>query len=105
MMFKMLKFFLFPLAVALMIVSANLERADANPLIPVGLSKAAPATEAQPVYYRRGYGWRGGYRYGGRYYGGVWYGQGRRWYGGRWWAYGVGRCWAPSPIGYVWVCG
>ena len=34
-----------------------------------------------------------------------WYGTGRRWYGGRWWAYGVGRCWRMSPIGYVWVCG
>jgi hypothetical protein len=47
----------------------------------------------------------GGRRFGGRYYGGTWYGTGRRWYGGRWWAYGVGRCWKWSPIGYVWVCG
>jgi hypothetical protein len=45
------------------------------------------------------------YRVGGRYYGGVWYGTGRRYYGGRWWPYGVGSCWRPSPIGYVWVCG
>ena len=33
------------------------------------------------------------------------YGHVRRWYGGRWWPYGVGSCWAPSPIGYVWTCG
>ncbi|WP_406856066.1 hypothetical protein ABEG18_00085 [Alsobacter sp. KACC 23698] len=45
------------------------------------------------------------YRVGGRYYGGVWYGAGRRYYRGRWWPYGVGACWRPSPIGYVWVCG
>lgn len=50
-------------------------------------------------------GVRGGpYRVGGRYYGGVWYGHARRWYGGRWWPYGVGSCWALSPIGYVWIC-
>jgi hypothetical protein len=48
---------------------------------------------------------RGAYRVGGRYYGGVWYGHVRRFYGGRWWPYGVGSCWARSPIGYVWVCG
>ncbi len=52
-----------------------------------------------------GGGWHGGYRVGGRYYGGVWYGPHRHWYGGRWWPYGVGSCWAPTPIGWVWVCG
>ena len=50
-------------------------------------------------------GGRGGYRVGGRYYGGVWYGPHRHWYGRRWWPYGVGSCWAPTPIGWVWVCG
>jgi hypothetical protein len=47
----------------------------------------------------------GARRVGGRYYGGTWYGTGRHWYGGRWWPYGVGTCWASTPIGYVWVCG
>ena len=46
----------------------------------------------------------GAYRVGGRYYGGVWYGHVRRFHGGRWWPYGVGSCWAPSPIGFVWIC-
>jgi hypothetical protein len=46
-----------------------------------------------------------GYRVGGRYYGGTWYGTGRRYWRGRWWPYGVGSCWRPSPIGYVWICG
>ena len=60
------------------------------------------------LYAARAAAWRvrgGAYRVGGRYYGGVWYGTGRRWYGGRWWPYGVGSCWSPSPIGYVWTCG
>jgi hypothetical protein len=48
---------------------------------------------------------RGAYHVGGRYYGGIWYGHVRRWWGGRWWPYGVGSCWVPSPIGFVWVCG
>ena len=47
----------------------------------------------------------GGYRVGQRYYGGVWYGTGRRYWNGQWWPYGVGACWQPSPIGFVWVCG
>jgi hypothetical protein len=47
----------------------------------------------------------GGAVVGRRYYGGTWYGTGRRYWGGRWWAYGVGRCWRATPIGYVWVCG
>lgn len=62
--------------------------------------------------YRRGYARgftrgavAGRYRFGRRYYGGIWYGTGRRFWRGRWWAYGVGSCWRWSPIGYVWVCG
>jgi hypothetical protein len=49
--------------------------------------------------------YRGAAVVGGRYHGGVWYGTGRRYWGGRYWPYGVGSCWRPSPIGYVWVCG
>ena len=68
-----------------------------------GLLMTATDISAQAYYHG---GWRGGgWRVGGRYYGGIWYGRGRHWYGGRWWPYGVGVCWAPSPIGYVWVCG
>jgi hypothetical protein len=53
----------------------------------------------------RGGVYRGGAVVVGRpYYGGVWYGAGRRYWGGRWWPYGVGSCWRPSPIGYVWIC-
>jgi hypothetical protein len=122
-MFKML-----PIAIALLMVSPCLERADAMPFGAHGLSAPSNVT---PVYYRGGvvHGPRGGtavvgprggavvvgprggvavrgaYRVGGSYYGGVWYGHARRWYGGRWWPYGVGSCWAPSPIGYVWICG
>ena len=143
----MFKTYVFPIAVALMIVPIYLDRADAIPLVSHDLAAVAPASNAEPVYYRAGVrgprggvavrgprgavavgprggvavrgprgaiavGPRGGvavrggaYRVGGRYYGGVWYGTGRRWYGGRWWPYGVGSCWAPSPIGYVWTCG
>lgn len=66
---------------------------------------------ARRVYgrgYARGYARgavAGRYRFGARYYGGIWYGTGRRFWRGRWWAYGVGSCWRWSPIGYVWVCG
>ncbi len=111
----MFKFYMLPIAIALTVAPTYLERADANPLAPAPLTAAAPVSDVQPVYYRgyrggyyRGYRggyYRGGWRVGGRYYGGVWYGTGRRWYGGRWWAYGVGTCWRPSPIGYVWICG
>ncbi len=126
----MSKTYVFPIAVALVIVPIYLERADAIPLVSHDLAVVAPSSNAEPVYYRaavrgprggvavrgpRGavaVGPRGGvavrsgaYRVGGRYYGGVWYGTGRRWYGGRWWPYGVGSFWAPSPIGYVWTCG
>jgi len=47
----------------------------------------------------------GGYRVGQRYHGGVWHGTGQHYWRGRWWPYGVGACWLPSPIGYVWTCG
>jgi hypothetical protein len=40
-----------------------------------------------------------------RYYGGTWYGARRHYWNGRWYAYGVGSCWLPTEIGYVWVCG
>jgi hypothetical protein len=115
-MFKML-----PIALALVMIPLCLERADA---IPLGTHSLAAPSNLTPVYFRGGVavrgprggvavvGPRGGvavrggaYRVGGRYYGGVWYGHARRWYGGQWWAYGVGSCWAPSPIGYVWICG
>ena len=44
-------------------------------------------------------------RVGHRYGGGVWYGPRRHYWNGRWYAYGVGSCWLPTPIGFVWVCG
>jgi len=53
----------------------------------------------------RGVAVRGPYRVGGRYYGGIWYGARRHYWRGRWWAYGVGRCWRLTPIGWVWICG
>lgn len=99
----MLKKYLLPVAVALAMVPAYLHRADASPFIPHALAAVAPASAAQPVYWRRGY--YGGWRIGRPYYGGIWYGPRRHWYGGRWWPYGVGTCWRPTPVGYVWVCG
>ena len=33
------------------------------------------------------------------------HGHGRHWYHGRYWDYGVGPCWQPTPVGFVWVCG
>jgi hypothetical protein len=39
------------------------------------------------------------------YHGGTWYGPRRHFWRGQWYAYGVGPCWLPSPIGYVWTCG
>jgi hypothetical protein len=39
------------------------------------------------------------------YHGGIWYGTGPRFWKGRSYAYGVGPCWAASPIGFVWICG
>ena len=102
----MLKIYLLPIAVSLSIVPTFTKPADAVPLIPQVQATVAPPSDAQPVYYRGHAYYHGGrYRHGGRYYGGYWYGTGRHWYGGRWWPYGVGSCWQPSPIGYVWVCG
>jgi len=108
--FDMFKKYLLAIAVALILLPTYfVEHADAIPFIPHALAEVAPASDVQPVYWRRGYyggrGYYGRWRVGGRYYGGVWYGPGRRWYGGRWWPYGVGTCWRPSPIGYVWICG
>lgn len=45
------------------------------------------------------------YVVGRRYYGGIWYGPRRHYWNGRWYPYGVGACWLPTEIGYVWVCG
>ena len=114
----MFKKYLLPIAAvaaALTMAPTYLERADASPFIPHALAAVAPAFDVQPVYWRGGYyrgwrggyyrGWRGGWRIGAPYYGGVWYGPERHWYGGRWWPYGVGTCWRPAPMGYVWVCG
>jgi hypothetical protein len=44
-------------------------------------------------------------RVGGHYHGGIWYGHNGHYWNGRYYAYGVGSCWALTPIGYVWVCG
>ena len=92
----MSKTYVFPIAVALMIVPIYLDRADATPLVPHDLAAVAPSSNAEPVYYRAavrgprggvavrgprgavavgprgGVAVRGGaYRVGGRYYGGV----------------------------------
>jgi len=102
----MFKIYMLPIAAFLLIAPTFIEPAAAVPLIPHGLTTAAPPSDAQSVYYRGRAYYRGGRsRYGGRYYGGYWYGTRRRYYGGRWWPYGVGSCWRVSPIGYVWVCG
>jgi hypothetical protein len=119
----MSKFYMLPIAAALLIAPATLARVQASPLIPHGLEAAIALSIAEPV---RGGGGRGGggFRGGGGYRGGAAVyrggggavvrrgavgvgvvGTGRRWYGGRWWPYGVGSCWTPSPVGYVWVCG
>lgn len=117
-----------PIIAALLMVPALFGRAEAAPVTTQGLSTLTPDSLVTPVVVvvhgprggvavrgprggvvargpRGGVAVRGGYRVGGRYYGGVWYGPVRRWYGGRWWPYGVGSCWAPSPIGFVWICG
>jgi hypothetical protein len=96
-MFKMLS-----VAIALMMVLLCVEQAAAYR----GGYGRGPRGGAVVVGPRGGVAVRGGaYRIGGRYYGGMWYGHARHWYGGRWWPYGVGNCWAPSPIGFVWICG
>ena len=33
------------------------------------------------------------------------HGHARHWYHGRYWDYGIGPCWQPTPVGFVWVCG
>ncbi len=125
------KYFL-PFAAVLMALPIYLDRADASPVVAHNLANVASVSAMQPVAYRGraavgprggvavrgphggvavrgprgGVAVRGGaYHVGHRYYGGVWYGTGRHYYGGRWWPYGVGSCWTPSPIGYVWTCG
>jgi hypothetical protein len=75
-------------------------------MIPAGLSAQpyggpyVPSPAARGVVVERG-----GPIIGRRYHGGIWYGTGRRFWRGRWYAYGVGPCWRPSPIGFVWICG
>ena len=99
---------LFGIAVALLIVPLCFKPANATPLVAHGLAAPSNVQLVRGVYVRGPRGGvyvRGPYRVGRRYYGGIWYGHVRRWYGGRWWPYGVGSCWAPSPIGFVWVCG
>jgi hypothetical protein len=76
--------------------------ANAVPASPQPIAAGAQASSDVQDVGCRGCG---RWRYGGRYYGGIWYGQGRRWWNGRWYAYGVGDCWRPSPIGFVWICG
>jgi len=125
----------FPLALAVMFALIDYNLALAFPVNPDLLKTAEPTTDVQlaRVVAGRGPGGgafvagrgpggrafvagrgpgggavvagRGGYRVGGSYYGGTWYGTGRRFWGGQWWPYGVGACWRASPIGYVWVCG
>jgi hypothetical protein len=65
-----------------------------------GIPGPLPPPDARGVVVERG-----GPIIGRRYHGGVWYGTGRRFWRGRWYAYGVGPCWRPSPIGFVWICG
>jgi hypothetical protein len=119
----MSKIYLLPIAAALLIAPPMFARVQASPLIQHGLEVSIPESIAETV--RGGGGGRGGsYRggaavrsggvavrrggvavRGGVYRGGVGVVGGRRWYGGRWWPYGVGSCWSPTPVGYVWVCG
>ena len=98
-------------AVATALVLTLAGHASAVPADLAALGASQPASDVQLarwVAHGPNGGWAtgGGGRYvhGGRYYGGVWYGTGRRYWNGRWWPYGVGSCWSPSPIGYVWVC-
>jgi len=95
------------LAVAGTLGFAEVDGAHAVPANLEAIKTAQPASDVQQVarvVVRGRVGVGGRWRVGGRYYGGVWYGTGRRWWGGRWWAYGVGDCWRPSPIGFVWIC-
>ena len=47
--------------------------------------------------------WRGDHWRGDRGYHRGWEHRGRYWHG-RWWAYGEGRCWRRTPVGWVWIC-
>ena len=93
---------LIPLAISVSVTLAGANVAHAVPINAPALVAAAPTSDVQlaVVVVRHG----PALVVGRRYHGGVWYGTGRRFYGGRWWSYGVGTCWRPSPIGYVWVC-
>jgi hypothetical protein len=119
----MSKFYLLPVAAALLIAPLTVAQVKASPLIQHGLEAAVAPSIAEPVRGGGGRsgGGRGGMRGGaavrgggvavrGGVYRGVAVrggvvGGGRRWYGGRWWPYGVGSCWSPIPGGFVWVCG
>jgi hypothetical protein len=95
-------FWLF-LAVAVVFGGAGYNLANAVPANPQPIAAAAQASSDVRQVYRC---FRcGRWRWGGRYYGGTWYGAGRHWWNGRWYPYGVGECWRPSPIGFVWTCG
>jgi hypothetical protein len=121
----MSKFYLLPVAAALLIAPLTVAQVKASPLLQHGLEAAVGQSIAEPV---RGGGGRGGggrggmrggaavrgggvavrggvYRAGGVAVRGGVVGGGRRWYGGRWWPYGVGSCWSPIPGGFAWVCG
>ena len=125
----------FPIAIMVMFAIADYDLAHAFPVNPQPLNAATPTSDVQLARFvagrgpggrafvagrgpggrafvaGRGPGGRavvaggGGYRVGGRYYGGIWYGTGRRFWRGQWWPYGVGSCWQSAPIGYVWICG
>ncbi len=114
----------FPFAITVVFAIVGYDLAHAFPVNPQPLNAAAPTSDLQLARFvagrgpggrafvaGRGPGGRafvaggGGYRVGGRYYGGIWYGTGRRFWRGQWWPYGVGSCWQSAPIGYVWVCG
>jgi hypothetical protein len=126
----MSKFYLLPVAAALLIAPLTVAQVKASPLVQHGLEAAVAQSIAEPVRagggrggggggFRGGAAVRGGgvavrggvYRGGGVAVRGGGYrgvgvaGGGRRWYGGRWWSYGVGSCWSPIPGGFVWVCG
>jgi hypothetical protein len=121
----MSKFYLLPVAAALLIAPLTVAQVKASPLVQHGLEAAVAQSIAEPVRAGggRGGGGRGGgvrggaavrgggvavrggvYRGGGVAVRGGVVGGGRRWYGGRWWPYGVGSCWSPIPGGFAWVC-
>jgi len=118
----MRKYWWLPLALTVVFAFAigGYDPARAVPASPQQIGAAAATSDVQPtqVVVRgrvvvRGGGGRvvvrggvrgGAYRVGGRYYGGVWYGARRHYWGGRWYPYGVGSCWRPTPVGFVWIC-